>query len=480
VAAEVEVLVGDTIRRYAMLAGGETVLVAVSGGADSTALLYLLSRLAPTRGIRLHALHVDHGLRAGSAREAEVVQGLGRRLGITVDLARVSVPQRGSLEEAARTARYAALERHADRLGAQRIAVGHTVDDQAETVLMRLLAGAGIRGLAAIPPVRGRIIRPLIAVRRAALVALLQEAGIGWIEDPSNVDLRFERNRVRHEVLPALATAHGVDLVGALAGIARRARAVVEALERIGARELERLARPEENALIIPREPLAGLPRPVAAEVLRQAIARLGVQAPLRAWAHRRLEQVLSAPSPRRPVRIGGVEIDVSGALVRIAVASPPPLPDRSVPVPGAIALPELGLRLEARLAPAAGYEVPREPGRVAFDAERLAGPLVVRGRRRGDRFVPFGEDQPRRLRTFFIDAKVPRWERDRVPLVEAAGTIAWVGGLRRAAQALVTPHSRQILELRLQPLAPPSGPEARDAPRREGPGAAPTLPGRA
>ncbi|MGH7314151.1 MAG: tRNA lysidine(34) synthetase TilS, partial [Candidatus Rokuibacteriota bacterium] len=209
----------DTLRRHAMLGGGETVLVAVSGGADSTALLYLLTHLAPPWGLRLHGLHVDHGLREGSEREAEAVQRLGQRVGVPVDVARVTVSPRGSLEEAARAARYAALEAHADRLGAQRIAVGHTADDQVETVVMRLLEGAGVRGLAAIPPVRGRIIRPLIAVRRAALVAVLEKAGIGWIEDPSNLDMKFVRNRIRHELLPLLVAAHDADLVRALSRV---------------------------------------------------------------------------------------------------------------------------------------------------------------------------------------------------------------------------------------------------------------------
>jgi tRNA(Ile)-lysidine synthase len=447
VASNVLALVRDSLRRHAMLAGGETVLVAVSGGADSTALLHILTRLAPTWHLRLHALHVDHGLREESAREAQ-------RLGVPVEIVRVTVSQRGSLEEAARVARYTALEAHADRLGAQRIAVGHTADDQAETVLMRLLEGAGVRGLAAIPPVRGRIIRPLITVRRAALVALLEEAGIGWIEDPSNADLKFVRNRIRHEVLPVLAAAHDADVVAALTSVAGRAREAAEALERMATHELERLVREDAGAMILPREPLVALPPAVATEVLRQTAARLGSRAPLRAWAHRRLARVLTSPSPRRPVRIGGVTLEVSGSLVRLGRRSPPALPARPVVVPGVVALPEIGLRLEAQRVPAGGYQVPREPQRVAFDAEQLTGPLVVRGRRQGDRFLPFGGGGERRLKTLLIDAKVPRWERDRLPLVTAGGTIVWVGGLRRGAQAPLMADSRHVLELRLRPLA--------------------------
>jgi tRNA(Ile)-lysidine synthase len=446
--------VRDTIRRHAMLAGGDVVLIAVSGGADSTALLYLMSVLAPEWGLRLGVLHVDHGLREGSAADAEFVRDLGRRLGVPVEVAGVTVDRRGSLEEAARTVRYAALDAHADRLGAQRIAVGHTADDQAETVLMRLLEGAGVRGLAGIPPVRGRIIRPLLAVRRHALRTLLERAGLGWREDPTNQDLKFVRNRVRHELLPLLAAAHDADVVPALIRVAGRAREAVTALERIAAAELERLALDQgEDALALPRAALAALPHPVAAEVLSQAAARLGSRAPLRAWAHRGLARVLASPPPRRPFRLGGLTLEVSGPLLRIGRRTPASLVARPVPLPGTVALPEIARALDARVVPAAGYIVPRDAARVAFDADALPGPLVVRRRRRGDRLQPFGAGGERRLKTLLIAAKVPRWERERLPVVEAGGIIVWVAGLRRSAAAPVTPDTRRVLELRLQRL---------------------------
>jgi tRNA(Ile)-lysidine synthase len=252
-----------------MLAGGETVLVAVSGGADSVALLSILSALTPAWRLTLHVLHVDHGLRANSARDAELVRALAVRLGVPMDVERVRVGP-GSVEAAARTARYAALEGWADRLGASRIAVGHTADDQAETVLMRVLGGAGVRGLAAIPPVRGRIIRPLIEIRGQILRDALTAEGVQWVEDPSNRDPKFLRNRVRHELLPLLAASYRADVVPALVEVARLARETVGALDRTAARELDRLATGEAGALTLSRRALAALPSPVAAEVLRR------------------------------------------------------------------------------------------------------------------------------------------------------------------------------------------------------------------
>ena len=436
-----------------MLAGGETILVAVSGGADSVALLHLLLELAPEWRLRLHVLHVDHQLRAESAADAGFVQALCARLGVPVEVATVAVDRRGSLEASARAARYAVLEACADRVGADRIAVGHTADDQAETVLMRLLQGAGVRGVAGIPPVRGRIIRPLIEVRRSALETELSHAGLSWVDDATNRDPKFLRNRIRLELLPLLADSYNPDVAASLARLASVARETVTALERTAAAELDRLATWSDGAVAVRLDVLRALPRPVAAEVLRQAAARLGSRAPLRAWAHRGLARVLAVPAPRRPFRLGGVTVEVSGPLARLATAPLAALVERLIVVPGRTELPEIGQALEARLVGAHAYAIPREPGRVAFDADELPTPLVVRARRRGERFVAFGGSE-RRLKSLLIEAKVPRWDRARVPVVEAGGTIVWVGHLRRGAAGRVTARTRRVLELALVPLA--------------------------
>jgi len=418
-----------TIRRHAMLAGGERVLVAVSGGADSVALLYALAALAPAWRLELHALHVDHGLRAESARDADFVRGLGARLSVPVDVATVTVERRGSLEAAARAARYAALAASAD--------------------LMRVLRGAGLRGLAAIPPVRDRIIRPLIECRRADLVVELHRAGLEWVEDPSNRDPKFLRNRIRHELLPWLTESVSPEIADGLVRVAAAARTTVGALDRIAASELERLAEFGDVAVTLPVASLRALPRDVAAEILRQAASRLGSHAPLRAWAHRGLRRILAAPPPRKAFKIGAVTLEVSGPRLRLALGPQPPLTPRVLIAPGRLALPEIGFVLEATLHDAPAWAIPDDPGRVVFDADLLPGELVVRPRRQGDRFTPFGSAE-RKLKDFLIDAKVPRWERDRVPVIEAAGEIVWVGGLRRGAAAPVVARTRRVLELAL------------------------------
>ena len=444
-----------------MLAGGETVLVAVSGGPDSVALLWALEALARELRLTLSVVHVDHGLRAGSAEGAAFVERLARARGLPVAVERVTVGPGGSLEARAREVRYAALAEHAARTGADRVALGHTADDQAETVLMRLLEGAGPRGLAGIPPVRGIFIRPLIETRRSEILAALTAAGLAWREDPSNRDLKLLRNRIRHELLPFLAASYNPAIVPALNRAAALSRGLLADLGAAAADELTAAGVVGPDEIVLARSRLAALPGDVAAEVLRLAAERLGRTAPLRAWAHRGLRRVLGDPSPRRPLAVGGVTIEVSGDRVRVARGPRPSLRPRPLAVPGLTPLPELGRALTVRVfARPPEYAAPRDRDRVAFDADRLEPPLAVRARRAGDRFVPFGGPGERRLKSFLIDADIPRWERDGLPLVLAGGAIVWVVGVRRAASAPVTATTRRVLEIAAVPLAEGGPPE--------------------
>jgi tRNA(Ile)-lysidine synthase len=377
------------------------------------------------------------------------VEALGRRLGVPVLVERVQVAPGGSVEAAARAARHAALEAVRARLGAARIALGHTADDQAETVLMRMLEGTGMRGLAAIPPVRGAIIRPLIDTRRRDIESALRAAGLPWIEDPTNRDPKFLRNRIRHELLPLLGSYQG-DVVPALVRTAALAREAITALDGLAAHELDRLvATAQDGALTMSIAALRALPPSIAPEVLRQAAARLGGTAPLRAWAHRGLARVLMVPQPRRPFRLGGVVVEVSGDRVRLGRVLPSPLATRRLDVPGRVELPEIGRVLEAALVDADGYRVPRDGVVAAFDADRVPGALTIRARRGGDRLVAVDQAE-RRLKTLLIAAKIPRWERPRIPVVEAGADVLWVAGIRRAGLAPLTAATRRVLELRL------------------------------
>ena len=191
--------------------------------------------------------------------------------------------------------------------------------------------------------------------------------------------------------------------------------------------------------------------------MLRQAAALLGETRPLRGPAQRALRRLLAEAPRRRAARLGRLAVERSGRRLRVGPVALPALVARAWSVPGALELPEIGARLDARLVVRAGdYAIPRAPGRAVFDADALPSALAVRARRRGDLFSPFGAPALRRLKSFLIDAGVPRWQRARTPLVEAGGEIIWVAGIRRGSIAPVTAATTRILELALDSLALP------------------------
>ncbi|WP_248344806.1 tRNA lysidine(34) synthetase TilS [Anaeromyxobacter paludicola] len=235
------IAVKETVKKRRLFGPDDHVLVALSGGPDSTALLAALAALERAGELaRLSAVHVDHGLRPGSAAEADACAELCARLDVAFHRRAVEVA-RGNVQSRARLARYAALRAVALEAGATRIATGHTRTDQAETVLHRLLRGAGARGLGAIPPKRGLLVRPLLDRSRAEVRAFLRDEGLPWLEDPSNESPRYTRNRIRRELLPALARFNPA-FEEALARTADLLRDDDRALERIARREAGALA----------------------------------------------------------------------------------------------------------------------------------------------------------------------------------------------------------------------------------------------
>jgi tRNA(Ile)-lysidine synthase len=440
-----------------LLDGGERVLVAVSGGADSVALLHVLHELRSPLGLALGCVHVDHGLRPEAEADAEFVRRCCAELDVPFHLERVAVrraaPWEG-LEAEARRVRYAALESRARAVGATRIATAHTADDQAETVLMRLLQGAGPRGLGGIAPSRGPLIRPLLDTPRAEVMAHLRSRGLRWVEDATNRDVRFLRNRIRREVLPLLVETVGPHVVSALCRSAALTRGLLRDIDQRARSDLQRIATRGRAGFVLPVAELAALPGELAAQVLLGAAAEQGESRPRRAAAHRAIRRLLNERAGPRMVRLGALAIERSGVWLRVGPSALTPLVPRRLGVPGSIELSELGLRLQARcIAPTPTFAPPREPHRVVFDAEHLPPILDVRARRPGDRFTPFGGPSERRLKSFLIDARVPRWERGRTPLVEARGEIIWVAGVRRGAAAPVGPETKRILEVTLDCL---------------------------
>ena len=395
--------VTDTCRRRHLLGYSDAVLVALSGGPDSTALLSALAGMRDAGDVReVTAVHVDHGLRPGSHLDGDTCALVCASLGVSLRRVKVEV-RGGNVQAAARKARYAALRREAARVGATRIATGHTQDDQAETVLLRLLRGSGARGLSGIPPRRGAIVRPLIDRTRAEVIAHVRVRALPHIEDPSNATPRFLRNRVRAEVIPVLRS---------LAPHASRALARAADLLRDDERALAVEGRRLAAAGAVRVEDLLAEPVAVRRRVVRDLWRRAtGRRADLEA---RQVESVLALLGRRGPSRAPlsrGFEACVRyGALsIRTAPVTAPAAEPVRIPGPGSHALPEGGV---LEVASAAG----------------AAWPLWWRGRRPGDRFRPEGGRGSKKLKAWLIDRKVPREVRDGLRvLADDAGWILWV-----------------------------------------------------
>lgn len=452
--------------RWSLFAPGDVVLAAVSGGPDSLGLLHALHEGGAAHGVaRLEAAHLDHGLRGNeSAGEADWVADWCARRGIPchvgrADVAALAARQKIGKPEAARAARAQFLEETAARVGAAKIATAHNRDDQAETVLLHVLRGAGTHGLAGIPAKRGPYVRPLLDVSRADIEAYCAAHGLDPRRDPSNLSPDASlRNRVRLDLLPRLAREYNASVGEALHRLAEIAGRDADYLAQLAEGELRRLTRvAHAAAIVLDRAALADAHPAMQRHVLRLAISRLRGTTEGVTYAH--IEQVCAAAAAARAF---GLSLPRPPCLVRVTeTAVTLALPSQEtaqadfgafLPVPGALALPDIGVTVRASFAELAGA--------MALDADEVeTDTLVVRGRRPGDRIAPCGMGgRHKKLQDIFTDAKVPRDRRDRVPLVADAKGLVWVAGYCLAERVRVTPETRRRLYLRADAAAERDG----------------------
>lgn len=443
-----------TIDDRELLSGGERVLVAVSGGPDSLSLLHALIRLAPVYRLELHVAHFDHRLREGSSADARFVVRHARRLGlpVTAGVADSTERLRGrSPEEASRIRRSSFLHEVAREIGATRIATGHTLDDQAETVVMNAFAGAGRRGLSGIPPRRWWYVRPLIDVRRDDVEAFCRALRLRPRMDPTNDTDDFLRNVVRHRVLPMLSGTLDARVAESLARAADVLRDEDRYLD--GAAAAAAGVEPGPDGGRVRIERLREIP-----PALQRRAVRLLARAGNATLTAEQTEAVRALALDGRT----GARLDLPGrlsALVEYGVLVVGPSPSPSSPraaagleVPGRTDLTAWGLHARAVL----GEDRPERwpDGLVAcvFDADRVTFPLRVRRWRSGDRFRPIGMTSAKKVGDFFTDEKVPGGRRAEVPLVvDDQGVILWVVGHRMDDRAKVTEQTRRFLWLSVE-----------------------------
>jgi tRNA(Ile)-lysidine synthase len=483
------------IRSGGLVAPGESVLAAISGGPDSMALLHALAEIAPRMRVSLVVAHLDHGLRgAEGAADAAFVRDAAAALRVPAVIAARPVERaRGeSLEMAARRVRYAFLHETALARGSSRIATGHTADDQAETVLMRLFRGAGPRGLASIRPARAAfgsacggltVIRPLLGLTRHDVLDYLSAIDAAYRTDSSNAEPWALRNRVRSELLPLLSERVNPGVARVLTRFAAREAAIDAFLAEEASRRLGALVLDEDAGRVaLNARVLAAADPAVAPYLVRLAADRIAAPAGARlAEAHVAACLALAAARPgRRRLRLPGglLALRAGGRLELRAEAGEARAPGEgcgtpraalALDVPGEVALGALqAAGLDARRV--ASRLLPAEPARdaadlratfgaddafaVMFDWHSVRPPLEVRSRRAGDRIAPRGMSGTKSLQNLFVDRKIPWTERDRVAIVADRERILWVVGLAATREAPVTESTRETLVVAVEPSA--------------------------
>ncbi len=461
--------VKSTIEKHRLILPGDKVLVGVSGGPDSVALLHLMIRLRDELQCSLYAGHLNHMFRGDEAgADARLVESLAGDWGVPCVTESFNVPEylkeHGlSVQQGARDVRYRFFEGVAARLGADRVALGHHADDQAETVLLNLIRGTGITGLGGIPPVRGGLyIRPLLEIRRRQIERYCHDCGLPYRVDSSNTKAVYLRNRVRQELIPLLEEKYNPAMVGSLNRLSGIARDEDEYLEGIAGDALENMIKVRETGkIVISSEMLNKYPAAIKRRVVRMAYRELAGygRAPTLGQVDRALELSASGGTHGGTVELpGGIALVKKSHLLEIIINRKDlriPFYRRPLQVPGFTPVPEVnrGILAETLEASRAGDLRRYSFEEAVFDFERLQGTLWVRRRMDGDMFFPLGAGGKVKLKKFLIDQKAPREERDAIPIVTCGNDIIWVAGYRPGEPWKVTGETRVCLHMAITPL---------------------------
>ena len=445
-------------REYAMLTPGSHILCAVSGGADSVCLLHWLKGRAAENGFTLTAAHFDHRLRgAESHRDAAFVEKLCKEWKIpcvvgTGDVSGEARRRGTGIEETARALRYDFLEETAERLGADLIATAHNANDNVETMLLHLIRGSGLQGLTGIRPRRGKLIRPFLTATRAEILAYLEEHRLPHVEDSTNTDTAYARNRLRHQVIPLLEELNPA-LISRLSDTVGYLRADNDYLTAQAMAAIRGAEPTVTGGLVLPADAIARSPDPFAVRAVGALLGWLGAHQYRSAHLLSVVELARSGhPSGSVDLPHGLTARRAYGLLVLEPTAAESGWTPVQLKVPGETALPQLGWKLVCRPARAPA-EPPTDPFVCYLDPAALDGTLTVRPRETGDGITLPGRPH-KSVKKLLIDAKVPRADREKLPVVADAAGPVWLAGFGPHAPRLAAPGA-PALELRAVPLAP-------------------------
>jgi tRNA(Ile)-lysidine synthase len=464
-------LVDEALTRHGLITDGESVLIGVSGGPDSVALLHLLLDRAPARRLHLGIAHLNHQLRDGADRDEEFVRQLAAALGLPfhghrADVRAWQVRHRLSLEEAARQVRYAFFEAVCAANGYAKIALGHHADDNAETLLLHLLRGSGRLGLAGIPAIRGGVtIRPLIFATRSDIADYLQTRKIPYVSDPTNTDGAFFRNRIRHRLIPDLERDYHPGMRAILSRTALILRAEEEWLDSLVEPIYGSLLTADGEGRVGLSAPALGrLPIAAARRVVRKALIQVKHDLRRVAFAHvERVLELVRRTTDTGPLHLPGrVNVRRQGdeiIFARTEGTGARPLPDETprdfeyrLAGCGGLTIQETGdcIRLSEVAVDAVPELAGQSPQTAYMDMAAVEFPVTVRNFRPGDRFSPLGMAGTQKLKKYFIDHKVRRAERGRCPLLISCGRLLWVAGHRLDHRAGLGPQTRRVLKAEL------------------------------
>ena len=445
-----------TATRKGLWRAGERILVAVSGGPDSVALLHILSQLAKRERFLLTAAHIHHGLRHASDQEAEAVQQFCQSLSIPCEYRRLDVPayKRSSglnTQLAARELRYRFLYETAERIGASRIALGHHADDQAETVLMRVLRGTGLSGLAGMKMRRNdhgvELIRPLLEVPKSKLTEYCEVQGLGYSEDASNTDRHYLRNALRLDVMPQLQ-AYNPELREALCRLGEMASQEDELLQSQTEQCYQRLVRPEKDGLFMDRQDLLGLHVALQRRLIKLILYYLSPERDSTSYERVEAMRMAVADESQTTWRTdAGEGIRFAREYERLHwlrsnlhMASEVPQYQYEVSAhEREIIIRETDPPMVFSFHSAdAGSGRPANRYEAVFDVQALQFPLTIRNRRTGDRMAVLGLEGTKKVQDMFVDDKIPPSQRGTLPIVcDADGKLLWIPGIRRSSHAL-------------------------------------------
>lgn len=435
------------IQTQQLLKPSDRVLVAVSSGPDSMALLHLLHRMA---SVELGIFHLNHQLRPEADEEAEYVAALGRQLGLPVyvyqyDVNRYCKEQQLSVEAGAREVRYRLMQDCLEKHGYTKIALGHHKDDQAETVLLHLIRGTGLAGLGGMKPIRDCYIRPLLPFTRRQIISYCDAFQITYYHDQTNFSTEYGRNKLRLELIPLIEAEYNPKFSQHLVQLAEIARADDEELAAQTHQLMRKLTFEQYGVLMLRRSQFQELSPAFQRRVLQSCIAqaRRSVQWVAFNQAERLRQLILEQSHFTFELPL----LTVIGEPKNIVFGRPrfSNWDQQELPVPGEIRAGHYHIKTEVFLCNQ-DY-VPSEVGE-DFDLEQLRLPLILRRRQPGDRMQVFGQTGSKKVKDLLIDAKVPQYLRDQIPLICDQDHIIWLGGIRRSEKGRITSTSRKILRI--------------------------------